>query len=158
MSSPVETKRIRDHLQIEEPVAELPVVTADDNGDVLTVVEGAWAKSAPSGGGGLLVETTFVDVSEYVKGFKSNISADDIIDAIKSGNSVVVHLPKKEECSVFNDTWASLVCYQPAIAGEYPVAEVFEFASPASGNTVLNWLTTPVRTEDGKVLFPIYID
>ena len=25
------------------PVAELPAVTSDDNGDVLTVVEGAWA-------------------------------------------------------------------------------------------------------------------
>lgn len=31
----------------------LPAVTAADNGDVLTVVEGAWAKAAPSGGGGL---------------------------------------------------------------------------------------------------------
>ena len=29
---------------------ELPSVTADDNGDVLTVVEGAWAKATPSGG------------------------------------------------------------------------------------------------------------
>ena len=28
----------------------LPAVTADDNGDVLTVVEGAWAKATPSGG------------------------------------------------------------------------------------------------------------
>lgn len=29
----------------------LPAVTATDNGDVLTVVEGAWAKAVPSGGG-----------------------------------------------------------------------------------------------------------
>lgn len=29
---------------------ELPKVTATDNGDVLTVVEGAWAKAQPSGG------------------------------------------------------------------------------------------------------------
>ena len=29
----------------------LPAVTSDDNGDVLTVVEGTWAKAAPSGGG-----------------------------------------------------------------------------------------------------------
>lgn len=28
----------------------LPAVTSDDNGDVLTVVEGQWAKAAPSGG------------------------------------------------------------------------------------------------------------
>jgi len=30
--------------------SSLPVVTTDDNGDVLTVVEGEWAKAAPSGG------------------------------------------------------------------------------------------------------------
>ena len=28
----------------------LPEVTAEDNGDVLTVVEGAWAKAARAGG------------------------------------------------------------------------------------------------------------
>jgi hypothetical protein len=35
--------------------SELPEVSATDNGDVLTVVEGAWAKAAPSGGGVLVV-------------------------------------------------------------------------------------------------------
>lgn len=30
--------------------SELPAVTSDDNGDVLTVVEGEWAKAPPSGG------------------------------------------------------------------------------------------------------------
>ena len=29
--------------------SSLPAVTVEDNGDVLTVVEGAWAKAAPSG-------------------------------------------------------------------------------------------------------------
>lgn len=43
----------------EIPAAEsggggLPEVSASDNGDVLTVVEGAWAKAAPSGGGVLV--------------------------------------------------------------------------------------------------------
>lgn len=33
--------------------SDLPAVTSDDNGDVLTVVNGAWDKAAPSGGGGL---------------------------------------------------------------------------------------------------------
>ena len=34
--------------------SDLPSVTAEDNGDVLTVVEGAWAKASPSGGGGCM--------------------------------------------------------------------------------------------------------
>lgn len=33
----------------------LPAVTAADNGDVLTVVNGAWDKATPSGGGVLVV-------------------------------------------------------------------------------------------------------
>ena len=35
--------------------SNLPAVTSADNGDVLTVVNGAWDKAAPSGGGGVLV-------------------------------------------------------------------------------------------------------
>ena len=33
----------------------LPEVTSEDNGDVLTVVEGSWAKAAPTGGNGALI-------------------------------------------------------------------------------------------------------
>ena len=36
--------------KIEDGGSGLPEVTAEDDGDVLTVVEGAWAKAAPSGG------------------------------------------------------------------------------------------------------------
>lgn len=38
-------------------VDPLPAVTSDDNGDVLTVVSGEWAKAAPSGGGVLVCTT-----------------------------------------------------------------------------------------------------
>ena len=41
-----------------EPVEELPAVSASDNGDVLTVVEGAWAKAAAPTAGGTLVTFT----------------------------------------------------------------------------------------------------
>ena len=56
---------------------ELPIVTAADNGDVLTVVEGAWAKAAPSGGG-LTPHIHFSrDGSTYTA--ESNVSFADLI-------------------------------------------------------------------------------
>ena len=62
---------------------ELPSVTADDNGDVLTVVEGAWAKATPSGGGG-----TFVVHGEY-NDVTSKVTLDktwkEIHDALVDG-------------------------------------------------------------------------
>ena len=48
-------------LEHTSPAVELPKVTSTDNGDVLTVVEGKWAKAVPGGGGGsvLIVEGTW---------------------------------------------------------------------------------------------------
>lgn len=44
---------IADRIDAIESGGGLPTVTADDNGDVLTVVEGAWDKATPSGGGNI---------------------------------------------------------------------------------------------------------
>ena len=38
--------------------SSLPAVTSEDNGDVLTVEDGAWAKAAPSGGGQFIITVT----------------------------------------------------------------------------------------------------
>lgn len=61
----------------------LPEVTADDNGDVLTVVEGAWGKAAPSGGGGALI-IHFDDNTGVC-----DTTWQDIYDALASGRSVI---------------------------------------------------------------------
>ena len=53
--------------------SELPSVSATDNGDVLTVVEGAWAKAAPSGGGSGIFEAHFSVTSD---GEQTSVTCD----------------------------------------------------------------------------------
>lgn len=67
--------------------ASLPAVTDADNGDVLTVVEGAWGKAAPSGGG-LLVEVTYHDVENPY--YTMNKNYDEITGAIAHGTMPVI--------------------------------------------------------------------
>ena len=75
-------------LEHTSPAVELPKVTSTDNGDVLTVVEGKWAKAVPSGGGGgsFLVTITWDETSsEYV----SDKTYAEITAAFESGQAVV---------------------------------------------------------------------
>lgn len=67
----------------------LPDVTADDNGDVLTVVEGAWDKATPSGGGGnvAIIEGT-LDQSTGV----ATASYSEIGNAISAGKLPVLKI------------------------------------------------------------------
>ncbi len=69
---------------------ELPAVTATDNGNVLTVVEGAWAKAAPSGGGGGVFPIGLVwddEASVTVM----NKTVQEIMDAANSGKMLWVY-------------------------------------------------------------------
>ena len=59
--------------------SDLPEVTAEDNGDVLTVVDGAWAKATSSGGGALIVEITEETTNDGIT-FTANKTAREIID------------------------------------------------------------------------------
>lgn len=58
----------------------LPEVTAEDNGDVLTVVDGAWAKAAPSGGGATIVNFTSTEDS-----LTADKTVVEILEAMKTG-------------------------------------------------------------------------
>ena len=82
---------------------ELPAVTAEDDGDVLTVVNGAWSKAEPSGG---LPEVTSADegdvltvnssgewVAEPPSASGGNV---EIVSATVSGTNVTLSLAENE--------------------------------------------------------------
>ena len=77
--------------------AGLPEVTADDNGDVLTVVEGEWAKASPSGGGGdnvmLVTITEYEEDGDYT--YTADTNANDILKALASGKYVYAKCASK---------------------------------------------------------------
>lgn len=63
--------------------SSLPAVTSEDNGDVLTVVNGAWDKAAPSGG----VMIIHIDMGTGV----TDKTWQQVHDALAAG--VLVYLP-----------------------------------------------------------------
>lgn len=88
--------------KLEQGVSEaggssLPAVTATDNGDVLTVVEGTWANAAPSGG--LFVVDVTLDETTQA------LTASETFGAIKAaflaGKHVVCCSPEEDEDGVW---------------------------------------------------------
>lgn len=70
------------------PTDELPTVTSEDNGNVLTVVEGAWAKAAPSGGDCVVIQATYNSGNDLI--VFGDITQSQIYDLIKAGKLVVI--------------------------------------------------------------------
>jgi hypothetical protein len=74
MSLPNAITRIEHYLKAIAEDKGLPDVTSEDNGDVLTVVDGAWAKAQPSGG-----ESPIAVFSVTFKDYNSNLEKYDHI-------------------------------------------------------------------------------
>ena len=80
---------VEDRLVALEEGGGLPEVTASDNGDVLTVVEGVWGKATPSGGGSnvVFIPTVF-DAGES----KLTANYADITQALEDGKLPILVL------------------------------------------------------------------
>lgn len=107
----------------------LPSVTASDNGKVLGVVNGAWDKVTPSGGGGDLfpvnVTLTYdnTDPSNVQKILTPDKTADEITDALRSGKYVVLYVSQGE---------GNMVYEIPCVNYQYQEWEDNEFNMSAS--------------------------
>ena len=85
--------RTADGAEWATPTPELPAVTADDNGDVLTVVEGAWAPAAPSGGSNVLLVNYDVDTHTLDKTWKEIHDAEyAVITGAAGSDKFVMHI------------------------------------------------------------------
>lgn len=70
----------------------LPAVTEADNGNVLTVVDGAWGKAAPSGGEGLyIIELTAQPTSSFAD-LPSGVRYANILAALSEGKLPILHI------------------------------------------------------------------
>ena len=67
--------------------SQLPAVTGSDNGDVLTVVEGAWSKAVPSGGGGCLYVTFSTEDNGIT--WTADKTFAECLEAYENGSAVI---------------------------------------------------------------------
>ena len=68
----------------------LPAVTGDDDGKVLTVVEGAWAPAAAGGGGGSVMT---VEITKSGATYTMGKTFAEIQAAFEAGTTIVCHHP-----------------------------------------------------------------
>ena len=81
--------------------SSLPSVTSDDNGKVLTVVEGEWDKAEASGGGDFNITMTYDNDAER---YQLNKTWKEIKDAFVAGNRCIVTYEYTETGEGYSNT------------------------------------------------------
>ena len=116
---------------------ELPSVTTDDNGDVLTVVEGAWAKATPSGGGGggLIINAVWNEAQEQTILDKT---WGEICSAMASGQNAVIIMDNSNDRFVDYSVMPVSICYSTGAVGyeiQYTIyAYTYEFIASSEND------------------------
>lgn len=84
-----------DTYEVLKRAGELPAVTSADNGDVLTVIDGAWAKAEPSGdtGGGVFIAHRIQSSHNLDK------SPEEIATAWKEGKAIYLTNPNGSDAT-----------------------------------------------------------
>lgn len=87
----------------------LPSVTSSDNGDVLTVVSGKWAKATPKDYSPFEVEGTLTQVESSMTLTLSNVTGADLYEALLAGKKVKMTItdPSEDVTTVVTDVFVS---------------------------------------------------
>ena len=113
---------------------------------------------AGDSGGGLVVQTEYYDGGQYRKGFKSDVDADDIVDAFKAGKTVRFHIPHTNYTpyGTVDEQWLTLINYTDEYGSQWGNPEErYEFYY----KNVMSWSNDGVyRTQDGKLVLIVYDD
>lgn len=136
----------------------LPDVTTEDNGKVLSVVDGAWDKAEVGGGDNVLVFSIKNTTGNYNAGFDLvDCTAGDIADAILDGK-----IPVLKEISLSSMPSPVLMLY---FSGTYDTGDVYRtfeatVNSKVGSSQPSGWLTKhvsatiKVKSSDGKATTP----
>ena len=124
------------------------------DGDKLRVVtEEGNSRNIPAnvvGGGGICIETEFINAGAYDKYCKSTeVTWEEAVTAVKSGVSVVAHIPANDG-GYCNEAWIKIGSFVPD-------DNYYDQLTMDTQNTNNNF-TEIVESDDHMVKFVIYVD